>query len=87
MGHWQNWLSKWARWWVISDQSQSLNRNFPTRWTTLITPLDNALAGLPLPKPDQTEEMLVEAMLKVVNLPAATVRTAVRLPVKSKVRS
>ena len=49
--------------------------------------LDNALAGLPLPKPDQTEEMLVEAMLKVVNLPAATVRTAVRLPVKSKVRS
>jgi len=43
--------------------------------------------GLPLPKPDQTEEMLVEAMLKVVNLPAATVRTAVRLPVKSKGKS
>ena len=43
-------------------------------------------SGLPLPKPDQTEEMLVEAMLKVVNLPGATVRTAVRLPVKSKVR-
>ena len=43
------------------------------------------VTGLPLPKPDQTEEMLVEAMLKVLNLPGATVRTAVRLPVKSKV--
>ena len=43
-------------------------------------------SGLPYPKPDQTEEMLVESMLKVVNLPAATVRTAVRLPIKSKTK-
>ena len=43
-------------------------------------------SGLPYPKPDQTEEMLVESMLKVVDLPAATVRTAVRLPIKSKTK-
>jgi hypothetical protein len=43
--------------------------------------------GLPEPKPDQTEEMLVESMLKLVNLPQTSVRTAVRLPLLSKGRS
>ena len=28
MGNWQNWLSIWARWWNISNQSQ-LNRGSP----------------------------------------------------------
>ena len=31
-GHCRNWLSKWARWWNITDQSQP---NYPNRWTTL----------------------------------------------------
>ena len=47
----------------------------------------NAFSGLPAPKSDQTEEMLVESMMHLVGLPRTSIRTAVRLPLKSKGRS
>lgn len=45
------------------------------------------LEGLPEPNIDQTEEDLVEEVLKLVNISETSVRTALRLPVQSKARS
>ncbi len=43
--------------------------------------------GLPAPGIDQTEEQLVESVLTLVNIPGAAVRTALRLPLRSRGRS
>merc|ERR1712038_578590 len=39
--------------------------------------------GLPFPRPDQTEEDQVDLMLQNANLTEATVKNALRLPIKS----
>jgi len=38
-------------------------------------------------RPDQSEEELVESVLQLVSLPKTEVRTAVRLPLRSRGRS
>ncbi len=43
--------------------------------------------GLPSPGVDQTEEQLVESVLRLVSIPDTSVRTAVRLPLLSRGKS
>ena len=42
--------------------------------------------GLPKPAPDQSEEQLVESVLRLVNIPQTGVRTALRLPLRTRGR-